>query len=50
MLRSDRYASLRPGYWVVFSGAYATTCEASREVPAAVEAGFSDAYVRRVAE
>ncbi len=50
VLRSDRYASLTPGYWFVFSGVYATAGEAQREVPAAVDAGFSDAYVRRVAE
>jgi hypothetical protein len=50
VLRSDRYASLTPGYWFVFSGVYATVGEARREVPAAVDAGFSDAYVRRVAE
>jgi hypothetical protein len=50
VLRSDRYASLRPGYWFVFSGVYVTAEEARREVSAAVDAGFSDAYVRRVAE
>ncbi|HEY7961718.1 MAG TPA: hypothetical protein VID29_07345 [Solirubrobacteraceae bacterium] len=50
VLRSDRYGSLRPGYWFVFSGVYATADEARREVSAAVVAGFSDAYVRRVAE
>jgi F0F1-type ATP synthase membrane subunit c/vacuolar-type H+-ATPase subunit K len=49
MLRSDRYASLTPGYWFVFSGVYATVERAIHEVPAAA-AGFSDAYVRRVAE
>jgi hypothetical protein len=50
VLRSDRYASLRPGYWFVFSGIYATAEEARRQVSTAVDAGFSDAYVRRVAE
>jgi eukaryotic-like serine/threonine-protein kinase len=50
VLRSDRYASLRPGYWFVFSGVYATVAQARLEVSAAVGAGFSDAYVRRVAE
>jgi hypothetical protein len=50
VLRSDHYASLRPGYLFVFSGVYATAQEARRWVPTAVDAGFSDAYVRRVAE
>jgi eukaryotic-like serine/threonine-protein kinase len=50
VLRSDRYASLRPGYWFVFSGVYGAADEARRVVAAAVDAGFSDAYVRRVAE
>jgi hypothetical protein len=49
-LRSDHYASLRPGYWFVFSGIYKTAEEARPEVSAAVDAGFSDAYVRHVAE
>ncbi len=50
VLRSDRYGSLRPGYWFVFSGVYATAEAAQRYVPAAVAAGFSDAYARRIAE
>jgi F0F1-type ATP synthase membrane subunit c/vacuolar-type H+-ATPase subunit K len=50
ILRSDRYASLKPGYWFVFSGVYATVEEARHDVAAAVDAGFSDAYVRGVAE
>lgn len=50
ILRSDRYASLTPGYWFVFSGVYATVEEARPNVAAAVDAGFSDAYVRNVAE
>jgi hypothetical protein len=50
VLWSDRYASLTPGYWFVFSGVYVTAEEARPEVSAAVGAGFSDAYVRRVAE
>jgi len=50
VLRSDRYGSLRPGYWFVFSGVYATAEAAQRDVPAAVAAGFSDAYARRIAE
>jgi hypothetical protein len=50
IVRSDHYASLTPGYWFVFSGIYATVEEARHDVAAAVAAGFSDAYVRRVAE
>lgn len=50
VLRSDHYTSLSPGYLFVFSGVYRTPQEAEREVPNAVAAGFSDAYVRRVAE
>jgi len=49
-LRSDRYSSLTPGYWFVFSGTFASPEEARRYVHAAVEAGFSDAYVREVRE
>ncbi len=50
VLKSDRYGSLRPGYWFVFSGVYATAQAAQRDIPAAVAAGFSDAYARRIAE
>lgn len=50
VLKSDRYGSLTPGYWFVFSGVYPTAQAAQRDVPAAVAAGFSDAYARRVAE
>jgi hypothetical protein len=50
VLWSTRYASLRPGYWFVFSGVYSTQTEAQRVVSRAVSAGFADAYVRRVAK
>ncbi|HST54697.1 MAG TPA: zinc ribbon domain-containing protein [Solirubrobacteraceae bacterium] len=49
VLQSSAYSSLTPGYWFVFSGVYSSTSAAQDDVHAAVAAGFSDAYVRRVA-
>jgi hypothetical protein len=50
VLQSSRYSSLRPGYWFVYSGVYRDIPAAQREVTRARDAGFSDAYVRMVAE
>lgn len=50
MLVSADYSSLTPGYLFVFSGAYRSATEAQRYVAMARRAGFTDAYVRRVAE
>ncbi|MHB8241646.1 MAG: caspase family protein [Solirubrobacteraceae bacterium] len=46
---SSNYRSLTPGYWFVFSGAYASREEAGTHVADAVRAGFRDAYVRYIA-
>jgi hypothetical protein len=50
VLVSANYASLAPGYLFVFSGVYGSATEAAPHVSKARRAGFSDAYVRRVAE
>jgi hypothetical protein len=47
ILDSSRYASLHPGYWVVFSGVYTTEAEATSDLEAA--RGFTrTASVRRI--
>jgi len=48
VLVSSAYASLHPGYLVVFSGVYRTPAEASAGLAAAHSHGFPDAYVARV--
>ena len=45
LLNSDDYASLNPGYWVVFSGQYDSQSEASAALDG-VDA--KDAYIRRI--
>ena len=47
VLASSNYASLQPGYYVVFAGVYDSTSQAVDELPAANDAGFQ-AYVRPV--
>lgn len=47
VLDSSRYASLRPGYWVVFSGIYATEAEATSALESARKASRA-AAVRHV--
>ena len=49
VLQSSHFSSLRPGYWVVFSGAYAAQSDATRRQSRARSLGFTDAYVRFVA-
>lgn len=49
VLDSSRYASLQPGYFVVFSGIYPSQTEAQVAVPAAHSAGFGAAYPRQIA-
>lgn len=49
VLDSSDYASLHPGYYVVFSGIYGTSDEASAALSTARAAGFADAYVRQIA-
>lgn len=47
VLKSDNHPSLRPGYWVAFSGV--TDREGANQIQAtARRAGFSDAYARYV--
>ena len=47
LLDSSRYASLHPGYWIVFSGIYASEAEATSALEDA--RGFArSASVRRV--
>jgi predicted nucleic acid-binding Zn ribbon protein len=49
ILDSSSYSSLRPGFWVVFSGVYTDLAQARAAVGRARSAGFPDAYSRRVA-
>jgi hypothetical protein len=48
VIDSSEYASLHPGYYVVFSGVYPTIGAAQDAVSDAAEAGFENAYARRV--
>jgi hypothetical protein len=48
ILVSARYASLHPGYYIVFSGFYGSAAAASAALAAARAHGFPDAYVARV--
>jgi len=48
VLVSDRFASLHPGYFVIFTGVYASEAEAEAAVPTARSRGFGGAYVRPV--
>lgn len=47
VLNSDDYSSLNGGYWVVFSGAYATKSEAE-DALGGIKADYSDAYIKRI--
>lgn len=49
VLDSSRYASLQPGYFVVWSGVYDSQAEANAAVQSAHQAGFGAAYSRRIA-
>jgi hypothetical protein len=48
VLESSRYSSLHPGYYVVFSGIYASRVEAERGRSAAAAKGFRNAYAREI--
>jgi hypothetical protein len=48
VLVSSQYSSLHPGYYVVFSGIYASQTEAGAAVSSAHQHGFPDAYQTRV--
>jgi len=49
LLDSSRYASLQPGYYVVFTGIYAAKSDADAAVATARQAGFGGAYSRQIA-
>jgi hypothetical protein len=48
VLYSSNFSSLRPGYWVVFSGAFASQEEAAERAVRAQELGYADSYPRFV--
>lgn len=48
VLDSSRYASLHPGYFVVFSGVYESLSAAQTAASRAAGAGYGNAYARRV--
>jgi hypothetical protein len=48
VLDSSRYASLHPGYWVVFSGIYSSRSKADQARSTAVAKGFELAYAREI--
>jgi len=48
VLESARYASLHPGYYVVFSGIYSSRSQAERARATASAKGFGPAYTRQI--
>jgi hypothetical protein len=48
VLDSSRYSSLHPGYFVVFSGVYDSIGAAQAAASRAADAGYGNAYARRV--
>jgi hypothetical protein len=50
VLNSDDFSTLNPGWWVLYMGPYTSKSAAQAAVPTAVSHGYSDAYVRHVAE
>ena len=49
VLNSGAFSSLHPGYFVVFSGIYASQSEANSAASAAAGKGFGSAYSRQIA-
>lgn len=49
VIDSSRYPSLQPGYFVVFTGIYASKDDADAAVATARQAGFGGAYSRQIA-
>ena len=47
VLNSDDFSSLNSGYWVVFSGTYATEDEAETALDD-LKSDYSDAYIRQI--
>ena len=50
MLNSSDYSSLNPGFYVTFTGVYATQSQAEGGLANARSKGFPTAYTRRVAD
>jgi hypothetical protein len=48
VIDSSRYSSLHPGYFVVFSGLYDSLSAAQDAVSRAADAGYGNAYGRRI--
>lgn len=48
VLYSSNFSSLRPGYWVVFSGTFSSQEEAAARALRAQELGYTDSYPRFV--
>ena len=48
VLDSEDYASLHPGFYVVFAGVYPSLEEAEGAVPDARDQGFANAYAREI--
>jgi hypothetical protein len=48
VLDSSRYASLHPGYYIVFSGIYSSADEAQAALPSVRASGFGSAYTRKI--
>lgn len=48
VLLSSDFRSLRPGYWVVFSGSFPSQTDAVRRAARAKELGYGEAYPRLV--
>jgi hypothetical protein len=48
VLESSRFSSLHPGYFVVFSGVYSSLSTAQDAASRAAQAGYGNAYARRV--
>jgi hypothetical protein len=48
VVSSARFASLHPGYYVVFSGVYSSAGEADAALRSVRAAGFSSAYTRQI--
>ena len=48
VLYSSEFSSLRPGYWVVFSGDFESESDAAARASHARELGYSDSYPRFV--
>ena len=49
VIDSSLYASLQPGYYVVFTGIYGSKADADAAVATARQAGFGGAYSRQIA-